>query len=120
MAMTRRFFIKSSGVALASLGEGRQRANQSPEPGGWPAIGNQAQGRGAAGNRPPQAAQPIRGPGIMPVAAQGQDGPATAAQPMPLEIRNPHVSRASPASFEMPVAWPSTSPQHVNDTSAAR
>ena len=35
--------------------------------------------------------------------------PPLVVQPMPLEIRNPHVMQAAPASFEMPLAWPSTS-----------
>lgn len=46
--------------------------------------------------------------------------PPPAAQPLPLEIRNPHVSQASPASFEMPLQWPSTSPQHIDDMGTAR
>jgi len=46
--------------------------------------------------------------------------PPPAAQPLPLEIRNPHVSHAAPASFEMPLHWPSTSPQHVDDTNPLR
>jgi hypothetical protein len=46
--------------------------------------------------------------------------PPPAAQPLPMEIRNPHVSRATPASFEMPLQWPSTTPQHVDDTNPLR
>jgi hypothetical protein len=46
--------------------------------------------------------------------------PPPTAQPLPLEIRNPHVSQASPASFEMPLQWPSTAPQHVDDMGTAR
>lgn len=46
--------------------------------------------------------------------------PPPAAQPLPLEIRNPHVSQAVPASFEMPLQWPSTSPQHVDDLNPLR
>jgi len=46
--------------------------------------------------------------------------PPPTAQPLPLEIRNPHVSQASPASFEAPLYWPSTAPQHVDDTNPLR
>ncbi len=46
--------------------------------------------------------------------------PPQAAMPMPLEIRNPHVPQASQASFEMPVAWPSTAPKHVDDVNPLR
>jgi hypothetical protein len=46
--------------------------------------------------------------------------PPQVAMPMPLEIRNPHVSQASQASFETPLAWPSTSRQHVDDVNPLR
>ena len=46
--------------------------------------------------------------------------PPPAAQPLPLEIRNPHVSQAAPASFEMPLQFPSTSPLHVDDINPLR
>jgi len=63
------------------------------------------------GFNPATAAKPPVGgePSLLP--------PPKTAQPIPLEIRNPHVA---PASFELPLAWPATSPQHVEDSNEAR